>query len=81
MAQTQFHHSSFDPVTDLYEMSALVRMMHENTADQYPEFNYLWRSFESSLERSASCLDEALSESARLKQKLADLSEEPAEEQ
>ena len=75
MAHIQSHQSSFDPVSDLYEMSALVRMMHENTADQYPELNYLWRSFESSLERSASCLDEALSESARLKQKLADLSE------
>lgn len=72
MAQTHLASTGSDTVASLYEISALMRLMYENAADDYPELNYIWRSVGSSLEQSASCLDELLSENERLKQQLAD---------
>lgn len=71
MAQVQSHPASADTVACLYEMSALMRLLHEHAADEYPELNFIWRSVGSSLEQSASCLDELLSENERLRQQLA----------
>ena len=75
MTQTHLTPTGADTVASLYEISALMRLMHENVADDYPALNYIWRSVGSSLEQSASCLDELLSENERLKQQLADCTE------
>lgn len=71
MTRPQSHSTGANTVACLYEISALMRLMHEHAADEYPELNFIWRSVGTSLEQSASCVDELLSENERLRQQLA----------